>query len=328
MKVAHAVVITPHRCGLYETTRELVAGLRELGVDSRMVDPAPRSDVRKPDNEDRGALYASMDWGTTADIVVNHSGFDNTPLGTTEQPIILVAHGRPRSGFISELRGSTPCYSFKGKQNKNDRLKKVVTFWTEHLPYWQFMMPHKEIHFVPPSVDLDAWKLDGPSGYKFHGHRGSVNIVISDPIRDDVDWFYPLQAAGLFAREEHNVKVHVFGRLGKTPGHDAIIRRIQDDGHMGEVQGWVSGLENVYRAASMLLTGNEIATRSMREAMACGCPVVTVRDLNTPFRTDMRAAMLKGPEDRVLIRKKAEVLFSPKNTAIQFKRILEEVAGG
>jgi glycosyltransferase involved in cell wall biosynthesis len=289
-----------------------------------MVDPSPRKDVAKPDNEDRGAPYASMGWGVDADIIVNHSGFDNTPLGATKQPVVLVAHGRPRSGFLSEVRGSTPCYSFKGTQNKNDRLKKVVTFWSEHMPYWQFMMPDKEICFVPPSVDLGAWKLDGPSGFKFAGKKGRVNIVITDPIRDDVDWFYPLQAAGLFAREVEGVKVHVFGRLGKTPGHDAIIRRIQDDGHMGVVGGWVGGLDNVYRAATVMLTANEIATRSMREAMACGCPVVQVTDLNSPWRVDLRAAMLKTIEDRVLIRKKAEALFNPKVTAQKMKAILDD----
>jgi hypothetical protein len=322
VKVAHAVVITPHRCGLYETTRELVAGLRELGVDSRMVDPAPRKDVVKPDDEDRGAPYASMGWGVDADLIVNHSGFDNTPLGATKQPVVLVAHGRPRSGFLSEVKGSTPCYSWKGTCNKNERLKAVVTFWERHIPYWQFMMPDKLIKFVPPSCDLEAWKFDGPKGYKFHGKAGRINVVITDPIRDDVDWFYPLQAAGLFAREVEGVKVHVYGRIGKTRGHDAIIRRIQDDKHMGEIQSWVTGLDNVYRAASFMLTANDIDTRSVREAEACGCPVVRVSDLNSDWRVDMQHAIRLRDEDRQIIRKQAEVKFNPKVTAKQFLAVL------
>lgn len=325
MKVAHAVVITPHRCGLYETTRELVANLRELGVDSRMVDPAPRDDVKKPENEDRGAPYATMGWGVDADIIVNHSGFDNTPLAATKQPWVLVAHGRPRSGFLTEVRGSTPCYSWKLNKNKDERLKHVVTFWKEHIPYWQFIMPDKPITFVPSSVDLEAWKHEGPTGYKFHGKKGKVNLVITDPIRDDVDWFFPLQAAGLFAREVEGVKVHVYGRIGKTRGHDALIRRIQDDGNMGEVQSWVTGLDNVYRAATCMITANEIATRSMREAMACGCPVVQIDDLNTSWRTDLQAAIRKWPEDRFIIRRRAELDFDPKASASKFKAILEKV---
>jgi glycosyltransferase involved in cell wall biosynthesis len=323
LKVAHAVVVTPHRCGLYETTRELVSGLRALGIDSRMVDPAPRKDVVKPDGEDRGAPYASMGWGVDADVIVNHSGYDNTPLGATKQPVVLVAHGRPRSGFLSEKAGKTPCYSWKSTQNKNERLKAVVTFWQQHVPYWQFIMPDKPVEFIPPSCDLEAWKYEGPRGYKFNGKRGRINIVITDPIRDDVDWFYPLHAAGLFAREVEGVKVHVYGRIGKTRGHDALIRRIQDDGNMGEIQSWVKGLDNVYRAATLMLTGNDIATRSMREAMACGCPVVKVDDLNSRWRVDMQSALRATDEDRKLIRMQAEGAFSPKNTAQQFKGVLD-----
>jgi hypothetical protein len=302
-----------------------VAGLRELGVDSRMVDPAPRKDVVKPDDEDRGAPYASMGWGVDADIIVNHSGFDNTPLGATKQPVVLVAHGRPRSGFLSEVKGSTPCYSWKGTQNKNERLKTVVTFWERHVPYWQFMMPDKPVKYVPPSVDLEAWKLDGPKGYNFRGKKGRINVVISDPIRDDVDWFYPLQSVGLWAREVEGVRVHVYGRIGKTRGHDALIRRIQDDGHMGEIQSWVSGLDNVYRAASFVLTANDIDVRTVREAEACGCPVVRVNDLNTDWRVDMQAASRKVEADRFLIRKQAEVKFNPKMTAKQFKAVLDAI---
>jgi hypothetical protein len=323
MKVAHSVIITPHRCGLYETTRELVAGLRALGVDSRMVDPSPRADVVKPDNEDRGAPYASMGWGVDADIIVNHSGFDNTPLGATKQPWILVAHGRPRSGFLSEVKGSTPCYSWKGTKNKDERLKAVVTFWPEHVPYWQFIMPDKPIKVVPAPADLSEWKFDGPKGYNFHGKKGRVNIVITDPIRDDVDWFYPLQAAGLFARAVEGVKVHVYGRLGKTRGHDALIRRIQDDGNMGEIQSWVTGLDNVYRAASFMLTANTIATRSEREASACGCPVVRVTDLNSKWRVDMQAAIRKVDAEREIISRQAAAKFDPRTTAKQMKAVLE-----
>jgi hypothetical protein len=152
---------------------------------------------------------------------------------------------------------------------------------------------------------------------------GRINIVITDPIRDDVDWFYPLQAAGLFAREVEGVKVHVYGRLGKTRGHDALIRRIQDDGNMGEIQGWVKGLDNVYRAASFMLTANDIHTRSEREAMACGCPVVRVHDLNSRWRVDMQAAIRMLAEDRELLSKQAAAKFNPKVTAQQFKRVLD-----
>jgi hypothetical protein len=317
-------VVTPGRCGLYETTRELVTALRAQGVDSRLVDPAPK-DVAKPKDEDRGAPYASMGWAVDADIIVNHSGYDGTPIEKSKQPVVLVAHGRPRSSFLSEVQGSTPIYSWQGQQNKNERLKAVVTFWPQHKPYHEFIFPDKPIHVVQSSVDLDSWSYDGPTGYGFHGKKGRVNIVISDPIRDDVDWFYPLHAAGLFAREVEGVKIHVYGRLGKTRGHDALIRRIQDDGNMGEIQGWVGGLENVYRAATFVLTANEIDTRTVREATACGCPVVRINSLADGWQVPLRKAMTLTAEDRYIIRKKAEANFNPEVMAEQFKKVLDSI---
>jgi glycosyltransferase involved in cell wall biosynthesis len=291
-----------------------------------MVDPAPRKDVVKPENEDRGAPYATMGWAVDADLIVNHSGFDNTPLEKSGQPWVLVAHGRPRSSFLSEVKGSTPIFSWHLNKNKDPRCKAVVTFWPQHKAYHEFLMPDKPVHVVQASVDLDAWKLDGPKGYAFHGKGGDINVVITDPIRDDVDWFYPLHAVGLWAREVDGVKLHVYGRIGKTRGHDALIRRIQDDGNMGEIGGWVGGLDNVYRAASMMVTANDIDTRSVREATACGCPVVRIGDLNTNWRIDMIAAHKATAEERFILRKTAERCFNPETTAMQFKDVLEKVA--
>ena len=61
MKVAHLAIITPRKCGLYETTRELVKGLREIGVDSRLVDPAPaRNPIMWKGTEDRGVPVVTL----------------------------------------------------------------------------------------------------------------------------------------------------------------------------------------------------------------------------------------------------------------------------
>jgi hypothetical protein len=94
---------------------------------------------------------------------------------------------------------------------------------------------------------------------------------------------------------------------------------------MGEIQSWVSGLDNVYRAASFMLTANEIATRSEREASACGCPVVRVTDLNSKWRVDMQAAIRKLDADRQIIARQAAAKFDPRITAKQMKEVLEGV---
>jgi glycosyltransferase involved in cell wall biosynthesis len=265
-----------------------------------------------------------MDWALTADVIANHSGYDSTPIEKTSQPVVHVAHGRPRSSFLSEKSGSTPIYSYWYQRSKQARFKAVVTFWPQHVPYLQVMMPETPVYAVQSNVDLEAWTPNGPSGYGFHGKKGSkVNIALTDAWRDDVDPFVPLHAAALFAREVKGTKVHVYAKPAKSKGFDVLLRRIAEDGNLGEVQGWSKGLANVYRAASFMLTPQEIDTRSVREAMACGCPVVRMTSLDDNWRKRMLDGLMS---DRKGVRSVAEILFNPRETARQFKAVLDKVA--
>jgi len=326
MKVAHVVVITPKRCGLYETTRELVAGLRNLGVDSRLVDPDIAANTLHPqEQEDRGALIADMNWALSADLIVSHSGYETTALGKTQQPVVHVAHGRPHSTFIGEAQGGIPVYSYHWRENFNTRIKAVVTFWQQHLELHRVMFPDKRCEYIPSSVDLERWNPEGPSGYKFGGERAAINAVITDPWRDDVDQFFTLNAFANWARDVKSAKVHIFGGpddLGKRPGWGALLRRIQENGNLGEIKGWVTGgLDNVYRAASFALTPHVIDVRTVRDSMACGCPVVRVPGPSIDnSRQDIADALAKS---RTEVRKEAERRFNPAETARQFKRLLE-----
>jgi glycosyltransferase involved in cell wall biosynthesis len=322
LKVAHLAIITPNRCGLYETTRELVSGLRGLGVDSRLVEPG----INKvypggyPHDTDRGVPVTGMEWATSADVIVNHSGYDGTPVAKTGQPIVHIAHGRPRSSFLGERKGGTPIYSYSYRKNSDPRWKSVVTFWKEHVNYLKVMFPDKPVHLVQAPVDLLAWRA-GEAKYRFNGKGGDINVVCTDAWRDDVDPFIPLNAFALWARENHGAKLHLYAAEKDMRGYSAIIKRIQDDGNMGEMKGWIKkGLPEIYRAADFMLTANTINTRSVREAMACGCPVVRVGAKLNGYASDFSQALL---QDRHKIRAQAEIMFDPQVTAMQFKRILE-----
>lgn len=304
---------------MYETTREVVAGLRMNGIDSRMIDIPSANKLFPqgyPQTLDRGAPIADMDWACEADVIVNHSGYDGTPLQKTDQPIVHVAHGRPRSTFLGEKNGGTPVYSYHYRQNGDPRWKAVVTFWPEHVKYLEVMLPDKPIHHVQAPVDLSAW-TPSPTDYDFHGKGGAINVVCTDAWRDDIDPFLPLNAFALLARKHPGMKLHLYARQGKSPGFDAIIRRIQDDGNMGELMGWTKGLQEVYRAADVLLTGNTIDTRSVREAMACGCPVIRVD-------ASLDTVSVDFPE-RESVRAEAEQRFDMAETAKQFKAVLEGI---
>ncbi len=325
IKVAHSVVVTPGRCGLYETTRDLIDHVRGEGVDARMVDPdKERNKLHPAAPDDRAVPIADMEWAKSADIIVSHSGLGEV-LEKVDVPFIHVAHGRPRSSFISEVTGSTPIYSYQFGLNKDPRFKAIVNFLPEHVPYHKVMMPNKDIYSITAPVDLDKWTPEGPSGYKFHGHAGAINVVCTDAWRDDIDPFVVVNAFALFAREVKGAKLHIYGGDPARKGWGALIKTIRDSGHMGEYTSWVNGLENVYRAADMLITPHNIEVRSIREAMACGCPVVSDPEhFLFSFVERMKATL---NSDRGEVRKSAEKRFNPVDTAKQFVEIIKKVKG-
>lgn len=321
MRSAHITVVTPGRCGLYETTRELVTGLRHQGIDARLVDPTRAENRLHPSGtDDRGAVFADEAWALQADVLVNHSGLGKA-LEDSNRPVVHVAHGRPRSSFLSERDGKTPIYSYHYAKNRDPKFKSVVTFWPEHVPYLSVMFPDKPVRAVPAPVDLQAWTPDGPTGYTFHGKKGRINVVCADAWRDDIDPFTAVMGFAIWAREMKDAKLHLYGTHADQKGWAVLLKRLKDDGTLGEVQPWVTGLAHVYRAASCLVTPHVIATRTIREAMACGCPVVA---LPGPDVSGVRAAFAAALDmDRETVRREAIRRFDPTATARAFARVLD-----
>ena len=314
-------MVTPGRCGLYETTRELVANLRLLGVDSRIFDPTHSDNTLHPGgDEDRGAKFCGEDWMESADVWVSHSGLGDWEL-RNRTPWVYVAHGRPRSSHMIAKKGGLDLNSYLYNKNMDQRLQAVVTFWPEHLKYLDFLLPDKKVVYVPPCVDLERWS-PGPKEYDFAGESGTINAVITDSWRDDVDPFVPLNAFGAWARGRDDVKLHIYATPPNQRGWAALIQRLKDDGTLGVYQGWAGRLELVYRAADMVLTGNEIAVRTVREAMACGCPVVQFPTADIIHSATKIEAALR--QNRVFVRKQAEGIFNPVRTAEKFKGVLED----
>lgn len=311
IKVAHLVILSPS-CGLSETASELVKELRELGVDSRRIDPT----------RDK----ADWDWAVKADIIVSHSGYDKTPVAKTDQPVVYVAHGRPFNSLSIQSEGGVPIYSYMYNKNNDDRIKVVVTFWPEHVDFHNVMFPDKPVECVQAPVDLKRW-TDGPARYDFNGKGGEINVVLTDTWRQDGGPWLPLNAFALWARDNPGAKLHLYAAPKKLGGYVAILKTIKDDGNLGEVLGWVKkGLKEIYRSADLTLTGNEIDTRTVRESMACGCPVLKVRGPRCflGLETDVAHAL---SQTRERTRALAESRFNPKVTAVQFKGILDNING-
>lgn len=325
MRIAHAAITTPFRCGLYETTRELVAGLRRRGVDARIVDPAPVPQYAPKGPEDRGALLADFDWGVKADLVVSHSGHDRTPLADTDQPILHVAHGRPASTFLGERNGGAPGLTYQTQRKKHPRYRGAVTFWPEYLPYLRNIWSPKTVWHVPATVDLDYW-TPGDTDYDFHGKRGPYNVVMTDPwSREDFTPYHCIHAFRLFASMVPEARLHMFAWDQNKKGITGITNLLGK--HGGIIQPWATNLREAYRAADMLITPHRIYTRSIREAMACGLQVVSGRDCHPEDVEAFALAMVARKENPRPTRKLAEALFDPATAAEQFQQIAEVCCG-
>jgi glycosyltransferase involved in cell wall biosynthesis len=327
MQLAHMAIRTPGACGLYETTRELANGLRSLGEDSRIVDPAPNPRFAPEPKYDRGVPIADMDWACQSDIVISHSGHDGTPVADIEQPIIHVAHGRPTSTWLLEHRGNTPAYSYAINRRAQERYKACVTFWPEYEPMLRELWAGTQVYVVPPAVDLDYWqpeKADVPD-YDFGGQAGAVNVVMTDPwSRQDSHPILMAHAFALFRRIVPDAKLHIFA-VDSPKGFGALRGMLGES--LGIVQGWGKDLRSVYAKADLLITPHRIYTRSIREAMAMGVQVVSGRDVH-PEDTEafamQMAERLERPEQN---RELAEVLFHPTKTAKAFRKVARAVRG-
>lgn len=324
MKLAHVAICTPGRCGLYETARELVAAERALGYDARMVDPRP-TQFYPGEGDERGALIAGKEFVNEADVILDHSGCDGTT-DSIDKPHILVAHGRPESSFLSEKSGGAPVYSYHYRLDGTAKYRGVVTFWRQHVGALEVMFRQTPVRCVPPPVDLQAWHPDG-ARHDFGGKAGVLNAVITDAWRDDVDPFHAVNAVALAARQIPGLRLHIYGKQGGDKGWPALLKRLGDDGTIGQVQGWTKGLANVYRAADLLVTPHRILTRTVRESMACGLQHVVCSGESAGVDAGSVVAALQSPTSRQQVRQQAEAVLNPLNTAKMFLAAVEQMCG-
>lgn len=321
MKIAHLAISSPNRCGLYETTRELVAAERALGIDARIVDPAP---VEKfyPGDEDRGVpVTKTFEWALQADVIVSHSGHDRTPLQDTKQTVIHVSHGRPLSTFLGERNGGAPGLTYQTQRKDRVNYVAAVTFWPEYEPYLRNIWSPKPVHIITPPTDLDYWH-PGKANYDFGGRRADYNVVMLDPwSREDSSPYHCIHAFKLFRNIIPKARLHMFAWDGNKKAIGGLSNLLGDGG--GCISRWITDVRKVLWSADMLITPHRIYTRSIREAMACGLQVVSGRDVHPEDIEAFALKMVERMERPQPTRKLAEALFDPGRTGREFVDILE-----
>lgn len=337
MKIAHTLLYGPHKSGLYETTREIVVAEIAAGHDSRMVDP--RVDIER---EDRGARFVARPWMEEADLLVNHGGVGRNPEGLP--PIVSMLHGKPEYCFAMEHYQGRMLWRTVAEFVASDRVSAFVT-WSQNVAGWSLIVPRDKLISVRPPVDLGFWTPDGEARPYDRQH---TNIAITDRWRPTKSSFGLLVGFARYAEDHPESRLHLYA-IPQVPGPLMnILSNLKDRGVLGEVRGEMTAedLRAVYRAADVVLTSDGGTARTIREAMACGCPLVTglgsgcgqqAVDTDNPGAVAMGiyralAGGAAGDKERAAMRfyarEDAEDLFDPANTVADLMVVYDRVLKG
>ncbi len=293
MKIAHYVGFGPNRSGLYEAARDMLRGDLEYGHDAVMVDVGVTKDggSREPATvgsiDDRaGFRIKTVSWQSAldADVIVAHTGIDDSWVVQSQAPMVWLLHGRPLDAFRPEQNRGRRSYSIMGEVAQWPRVRAMLTLWREHVEYWQVMMPPEKLVLIDdPPIDKQRFSPQGPRYEIPARYRGETNVLIADSWRDDVDTFEVANSTYHAAKTIPGVRVHFCamefpldenGRATPTGPWTHLLDAYKQVGVLGEVFARLGDMQNHYRAMDVLLTPHVIATRTLLEPMACGVYII------------------------------------------------------
>jgi FkbM family methyltransferase len=268
MKVAHFSVFAPNKCGLYHTAKELVLAERLAGIDARFIACDEKEKQKDGDFETE-----ELKWAYRADILVRHSVIP-THLHNAGIPVVLALHGRPESSMrLDQSTKNKVITSIYNKAEADARYKAYVAFWPEYIDIWSDIVPKDKLFYAPATVDLDEYKPENKP-YDLGKYNSSPNILIADLWREDVTPFNTIFSAAQFVRANGG-KIHLAG-IPKDclRSMSPFLMNLRNEGIVGHIFGQIKHIKGMYAACDMLVTPHVIATRTIREALASGLPVV------------------------------------------------------
>ena len=272
MRIGHVSIAGTHKSGLCESVHALVKAERELGADAEIVLPEDHEC-----NDARGIPVRPYTARNDYDVVVSHSGIALDALDRG-QPIVYVCHGGPYYVFLRDGDGHTSnFYSRKSEWARHPQYAAFVTFYPKHLPYWRLFMPEDRLHLINPPLDMEYW-CDGATDYDFGGKAGKINVVCATTWRDCHTMFHIVNAFAEFARSHAGAKLHIYG-IGRewdmiSIAWQILLRQLHERGWLGEIKQWTQEMRAIYRAADMSIVPVVNATNTVRQSLACGCPLV------------------------------------------------------
>ena len=287
MKIAHLTPFAPNGCGLYEAARDMVVADILSGHETYLVDTGIGDEpgvVGKKDYRG-GSLVESTDRliCDSVDVIIAHTCPPDAWIVSSQVPIIWMLHGRPGACFRPEQFGNRNAFTTMRNLGQWPRVKAMVTFWDHHVKYWEPFLPKEKLfNLSAPPIDRTRFSKNGHT-HDFGELGGKWNIMIAESWREDVDIYEVANGALELARRRNDVKFHFYAMETPLRCWDLMLDEFKKLGALGEVWGRRPNIEEVYRAADILLSPQRITTRTVGEALSCGTPVIA--ELGSPHAT-------------------------------------------
>jgi hypothetical protein len=284
MRIVHCAPFAPAGCGMYEAARDMVVADILSGHETYIVDTGtttaqggiytPGAPGKVDERGESKIVSASPDVLWQADIIIAHTGMQDNWISPCQAPIIWILHGRPRACFSPEYGGAGHSYSMLANLAKWPRIKKMVTFWPYHVKFWEPIMPLGKLECLPaPPIDGKRFSREGIK-HDYTAMGGRINVMICESWREDIDTYEIAHGAIELSRSMRDVKFHFYAMETPLKCWDYLIAELRRLGTLGEIWARRNNIEEVYRAADIVLSPQRIVTRSVGEALCCGTPVV------------------------------------------------------
>lgn len=298
MKIVHLAPFAPHAAGIYEAARDMLRADLMAGRDACFVDTGPHSTLGEPlpakvgAVDDRGGfrlVTADPSEIDSADLIVQHTGAPDGWTVRTQAPIVFIVHGRPLASYRFEMLGRGNSYSVYCGLSCWPRVKAMVHFWPEFEAYWRPMLNGKDCCIPAPPIDAARFAPEGET-HKIDGkHRGTLNALVCDSWREDIDIFEVFHGALEAARRIPGLVWHFYGCDRADGPWTQLFAALGRIGALGSRNGRHTHMDRHYRAYDLMLSPQRIVTRTIGEALCCGLPVVAAQKCSaTPYTADIQ----------------------------------------
>jgi glycosyltransferase involved in cell wall biosynthesis len=278
MKIAHFGNFCPSCAGIHTAVMDLMAAELTAGIESKFVDwgSSPNCEYSRVGMKDGDITTVAPEWAIReADLLVRHSAIPSE-VEKTGKPIVMYLHGRPDYSFNLDLFGTMGCLRELIHCSTLSQYRAFVTFWSQHMPYWQAILPGTKVQILPTPVNFV--KYEKPTTVaNFGDASGRPNILICDIWREDVTPLRSVVAAMEFARRFcPTTKIHVIALPDPKANIvvDKMFANFRKSGFMGKLSTLIPNLKEFMWACDMLVSPLNIETRTILEAQACQLPVI------------------------------------------------------